>query len=88
MTTTILIQLGHTAAKTIKLHDAECQRPHINMSVHAFTAEHAGRKFAYRTPDTHEWDHGTRNSLYEYIAANAGQTVYVRLYTDVTKYAR
>jgi hypothetical protein len=56
------------------------------MGIHALMREHNGRKFAYKSDATSDWQHGQRNSLYEYIAANQGKTVYVRLYTDVTKY--
>jgi hypothetical protein len=88
MNTTILIQLGHKAMHTITLRPPETSHPNLHMGIHALMREHEGRKFAYKADRSQDWQHGTRNSLYDYIAANVGKTVYVRLYTDVTKYAR
>jgi hypothetical protein len=88
MNTTILIQLGHKAMHTITLRHPETSHPNLHMGIHALMQEHTGRKFAFKADRSQDWQHGTRNSLYDYIAANVGKTVYVRLYTDVTKYAR
>lgn len=88
MNTTVLIQLGHTKMHTITLRPPETMHPNLHMGIHALIREHTGRKFAYRTKDMPEWDHGLYKSLYDFIAVNQGATVMVRLYTDITKYAR
>lgn len=82
------MQLGHVPMQTYRLRAPETSHPNLHMSIHAAMMQHSGRKFAYKADNAADWQHGTRNSLYEFIAANVGKTVYVRLYTDVTKYAR
>jgi len=88
MNTTVFIQLGHNKLHTITLRPPETTHPNLHMGIHALIREHTGRKFAYRTKDMPEWDHGLYKSLYDFIAGNQGDTVMVRLYTDITKYAR
>lgn len=82
------MQLGHVDIATYKLRPPETSHPNLHMGVHAAVSQHVGRKFAYKADNVADWQHGLRESLYAFIAANAGRTVYVRLYTDVTKYAR
>lgn len=88
MTTTLIMQLGHEPMQAYRLRPPETSHPNLHMGVHAAVQQHSGRKFAYKADSTADWQHGLRESLYAFIAANTGKTVYVRLYTDVTKYAR
>lgn len=88
MTTTLIMQLGHVPIATYRLRPPETSHPNLHMGVHAAVQQHTGRKFAYKADNAADWQHGNRTALYEFIAANVGRTVYVRLLTDVTKYAR
>jgi hypothetical protein len=83
--TTLITQLGFVDPQIFKLHPPEDKMPSLHNGFFALLSEHSDRKFAFRIKDDAEWSHGNKSSLYDYIVANKGATVLVRLYADIRR---